>query len=37
MAMGLLFVGAPLRLLLGFGFLFQAAIAAYVAWYRANH
>ncbi|MEX2551542.1 MAG: hypothetical protein WD627_00875 [Actinomycetota bacterium] len=37
MAMGLLFVGAPLRLLFGFGFLFQAAIAAYVAWYRANH
>ena len=37
MAMGLLFVGAPLRFLLGFGFLFQAAIASYVAWYRANH
>jgi hypothetical protein len=37
MAMGLLFVGAPLPFLLGFGFLIQAAIAAYVAWYRANH
>lgn len=37
MAMGLLFIGAPLRILLGIGFLFQAGIAAYVAWYRANH
>ena len=37
MAMGFLLLGAPLRFLLGFGFLFQAAIAAYVAWYRANH
>lgn len=36
MAMGLLFLGAPLRFLLGFGFLLQAAIAAYVAWYRAS-